>query len=158
MENINIIADMHTHTVASTHAYSTITENSVWAAQHGIKYLGMTDHGINMQDAPDTWHFENLKILPEYLNGVRIFKGIEANIIDTEGSIDIPPDKTDIYYNILEWVNVSFHMQTFTPSTAAEHTKAFLNVLKNPYVDVRSSTSTSMRSQKSAHRKEDSWS
>ena len=136
MENIDIIADMHTHTVASTHAYSTITENAAWAAEHGIKYLGMTDHGINMQDAPDTWHFENLKILPGYLHGVRIFKGIEANIIGTDGSVDIPPDKESIYYNILEWVNVSFHVQTFTPSTSAEHTKAFLNVLKNPYVDV----------------------
>ena len=127
---------MHTHTVASTHAYSTITENAVWASQHGIKYLGMTDHGINMQDAPDTWHFENLKILPEYLSGVRIFKGIEANIIDCAGSLDIPRNVEQVYYNILEWVNVSFHVQTFAPASRAEHTKAYLNVLKNKYVDV----------------------
>ena len=133
---MGFIADMHTHTVASTHAYSTITENAAWAAEHGIKYLGMTDHGINMQDAPDTWHFENLKILPDYLKGVRIFKGIEANIIDTDGRIDIPTGVKDIYYNILEWVNVSFHVQTFRPTTKAEHTKAYMNVLKDPYVDV----------------------
>lgn len=132
----NFIADMHTHTVASTHAFSTITENVVWASKHGIKYLGMTDHGIKMQDAPDTWHFENLKILPDFLEGVRIFKGIEANIIDTDGSIDIPESAESIYYNILEWVNVSFHVQTFPPSTRSAHTKAYLNVLKNPYVDV----------------------
>mgnify|MGYP002866591455 CR=1 FL=1 len=81
---------MHTHTLASTHAYSTITENAQWASEHGIKYLGMTDHGVDMQDSPDTWHFENLKILPDFLEGVRIFKGIEANIMDTDGSIDIP--------------------------------------------------------------------
>lgn len=133
---MTFIADMHTHTVASTHAYSTVTENAVWASKHGIKYLGMTDHGINMQDAPDTWHFENLKILPDYLEGVRIFRGIEANIIDTDGSIDIPKNVRDIYYNILEWVNASFHVQTFAPTSRAEHTKAYLNVLKNPYVDV----------------------
>jgi putative hydrolase len=127
---------MHTHTVASTHAYSTITENAVWAHKHGIKYLGMTDHGPAMQDAPDTWHFENLKILPDYLEEVRIIRGIEADILDSSGNLDIYPDKEKIYYNILEWVNVSLHLQTFTPSTKSEHTKAYLNVLKNPYVDV----------------------
>ena len=130
------IADMHTHTVASTHAYSTITENCSWAGKHGIKYLGMTDHGVAMQDAPDTWHFENLRILPDFLEGVRVFKGIEANILDPDGSLDIYPDKAPIYYNILEWVNVSLHVQTFTPSTRHEHTEAYLNALKNKYVDV----------------------
>ena len=133
---MHFIADMHTHTVASTHAFSTITENAVWASQHGIKYLGMTDHGVAMQDAPDTWHFENLKILPETLSGVRVFKGIEANILASDGSLDIYPDKEKIYYGILEWVNVSLHVQTFRPSTKSEHTKAYLNVLKNRQVDV----------------------
>ncbi|MBQ9383345.1 MAG: phosphatase [Ruminiclostridium sp.] len=136
MESIRFIADMHTHTVASTHAYSTITENAQWASEHGIKYLGMTDHGIKMQDAPDTWHFENLKIIPDFLKGVRVFKGIEANILDTNGTLDIPENVKDIYYDILEWVNVSFHIQTFTPTTKEEHTQALINVLKNPYVDV----------------------
>lgn len=127
---------MHTHTVASTHAYSTITENAAWAGKHGIKYLGMTDHGTAMQDAPDTWHFENLKILPDHLEGVRVFKGMEANILDCTGRIDIAPEIESVYYGILEWVNASLHVQTFTPTTKAEHTKAYLNVLKNKYVDV----------------------
>ena len=96
-KEIEFVADMHTHTVASTHAYSTITENAAWASKHGIKYLGMTDHGINMQDAPNTWHFENLKILPEYLEGVRIFRGIEANILDTYGNVDIPEIMERVY-------------------------------------------------------------
>ncbi len=122
-EKIEFVADMHTHTIASTHAYSTITENAEWASEHGIKYLGMTDHGIKMQDAPD------------YLKGVRIFRGIEANILGTDGSLDIPDYDLQLY-DTLEWVNVSFHVQTFRPSVRSEHTKAFLNVLKNPYVDV----------------------
>lgn len=130
------IADMHTHTVASTHAYSTITENALWASEHGIKYLGMTDHGPAMQDAPDTWHFENLKILPDRLHGVRVLRGIEADILDSSGALDIRPEVESIYYGILEWVNVSLHVQTFTPATKSEHTKAYLGALKNKYVDV----------------------
>ena len=133
---MQFIADMHTHTVASTHAYSTITENAAWAGKHGIKYLGMTDHGPEMQDAPDTWHFENLKILSDYLEGVRVFKGMEANILDCTGRIDIAPAVEGVYYGILEWVNASMHVQTFTPSTRSDHTRAYLNVLKNRYVDV----------------------
>ena len=127
------IADMHTHTLASTHAYSTITENALWASQHGIKYLGMTDHGIQMQDSPDTWHFENLRILPDYLYGVRIIRGIEANITDYEGNIDIYPEYV---YDSLEWVNVSFHKQVLPAGTKADHTRAYLGALKNPRVDV----------------------
>lgn len=133
MSELNFIADLHTHTLASTHAYSTITENALWASQHGIKYLGMTDHGINMQDSPDIWHFENLGTLPDKLHGVRILRGIEANIIDYDGNIDI---FKDYIYGILEWINVSIHPQVLKPSTVADHTKAYLGVLKNPYVDV----------------------
>lgn len=133
---MSFIADMHTHTVASTHAYSTITENAAWCARNGIKYLGMTDHGTAMQDSPDTWHFENLRILPDFLEGVRVLRGIEADILDTNGRLDIPVGMERVYYSILEWVNVSMHFQTFRPTTRSEHTKAYLNVLKNPFVDV----------------------
>lgn len=129
----SFIADMHTHTLASTHAYSTITENALWASEHGIKYLGMTDHGIEMQDSPDTWHFENLRILPDFIHGVRIIRGIEANITDENGKIDI---YHKYVYDSLEWVNVSFHPQVYMPTDKASHTKAYMGALNNPRVDV----------------------
>lgn len=132
-EKLNFVADMHTHTIASTHAYSTITENALWCSEHGIKYLGMTDHGIKMQDSPDTWHFENLGILPEYIHGVRIIRGIEANIIDSAGNIDI---ENNFLYGVLEWINASFHPQACMPMDKDSHTKAYLGVINNPRVDV----------------------
>lgn len=133
---MKFIADMHTHTMASTHAYSTVTENAAWAGKHGIKYLGMTDHGPDIQDSPDTWHFENLRILPDHIEGVRVFKGIEANILDSSGRTDIKSEVEERYYSILEWVNVSIHISCFSPLTKSEHTKTYLNMLKNKYVDV----------------------
>lgn len=45
---MKFVADMHTHTLASDHAYSTISENAASAAKAGLSYLGMTDHCINM--------------------------------------------------------------------------------------------------------------
>lgn len=44
--------DTHTHTVASTHAYSTIHDYLPIAKAKGIKLFATTDHGPDMADAP----------------------------------------------------------------------------------------------------------
>ena len=36
--------DVHTHTVASRHAYSTVEENVRAASERGVDLLGVTDH------------------------------------------------------------------------------------------------------------------
>ncbi len=130
---MEFIGDFHTHTCASTHAYSTITENAKWASEHGIKYLGMTDHSVKMEDTPHLWHFYNLRVIPDELFGVHIIKGIEANIMDEVGTLDIPDESL---YRTLKWFNVSMHYPLMMPSTKEAHTKAYLNVLQKPYVDV----------------------
>ncbi|MGI6120647.1 MAG: PHP domain-containing protein, partial [Desulfosporosinus sp.] len=85
---MDIKVDLHTHTVASGHAYSTISENAQAALRKGIKLLGMTDHGPSMPGTPHLYHFGNLSILPEELYGVRILPGVEANITNHEGELD----------------------------------------------------------------------
>lgn len=130
---MEFIGDFHTHTCASTHAYSTITENAKWASEHGIKFLAMTDHGVDMEDSPHIWHFYNMRILPNEIYGVKILKGIEANLVGYDGEIDIY-DKG--LYRCLQWVNASIHYPHVMPSTKKDHTKAYLGVLQNPYVDV----------------------
>lgn len=82
---LQFIADLHTHTIASGHAYSTVTENAHAAAQRGLKVLAITDHGPLMPGAPHPYYFGNLKVIPEYLYGVRILRGIEANVTDRKG-------------------------------------------------------------------------
>ena len=130
---MNFIGDFHTHTCASTHAYSTITENAKWASEHGIKFLAMTDHSIEMEDAPHIWHFYNLRVLPDEICGVRIIKGIEANIKDENGTLDIYDPGI---YRCVQWVNASMHYPLMMPSDKQTHTKAYLSVLQNPNVDV----------------------
>lgn len=49
---MKLIADLHTHTLASAHAYSTVTENTVQAEKTGLKIMAVTDHGPQMEDAP----------------------------------------------------------------------------------------------------------
>jgi putative hydrolase len=41
-------ADLHVHTIASGHGYSTIKEIMTAAAEKGLKTVAITDHGLNM--------------------------------------------------------------------------------------------------------------
>ena len=56
----SVVADLHCHTLASSHAYSTVTELAGEAARKQMLAVACTDHGVSMQDAPHIWHFRNL--------------------------------------------------------------------------------------------------
>jgi len=129
---LQISADMHTHTIASTHAYSTILENSLYASQVGLKAIAMTDHAPKMLDSPHIWHFSNSTILPRTLNDVIIIRGIEANIINSDGEIDVP----EYVLDRLEWVIASMHTPCIPDGTIEENTKRYIEISKNPVVDV----------------------
>ena len=43
------ILDIHTHTVASGHAYNTIYEMAQSASRKGLALLGISDHGPAME-------------------------------------------------------------------------------------------------------------
>ncbi len=128
---MNFIADMHTHTIASTHAYSTVTENAKAAAERGLKYIAMTDHGVKMEDAPHYWHFCNLRVIPDFLYGVRVIKGVEANICDYDGTLD-----TDEIERFVEWMVASMHYPCIMSGSEDDHTRAYLKVMENLKVAV----------------------
>jgi len=129
---MQFIVDTHTHTVSSGHAYSTVVENAVEAQKKGIQMLAMTDHGPILEGAPNRFFFSNLRVLPKEISGVRILKGVECNIIDYDGKLDLE----EKYMRNLEFVLASFHDICIEPSSKEEHTRAFVKVLQNPYVDV----------------------
>jgi putative hydrolase len=128
---LKFMIDTHTHSISSGHAYSSIEEMARGAKDNGIQAFALTDHGPSMKGAPYLYHFGNLKAIPEKINGVRIIKGVEANIIDFQGNVDLPED----YLKRLEFVIASFHDICITPGTCEEHTNAVINLLKNPYID-----------------------
>lgn len=126
--------DIHTHTIASGHAYSTITENAHYAASIGIEYLGMTDHAPNMPGSCGALHFLNIKVIPDYIEGVRIFKGIELNIMDSEGRLD-----KSIRKKILKSFDIaiaSLHIPCIEPATEEENTQAIIKTINNPFVNI----------------------
>ncbi len=129
---MNIVADTHTHTISSGHAYSTIQENAQEAFKNGMKMINMSDHGPAMKGAPYLYHFGNLKEIPEFLYGVRIIKGVELNIMSYNGEVDLP----ESYLKKLELVLASFHDICIQPSTVEDHTRGAVKILENPYIDV----------------------
>jgi len=128
---VRIVVDSHTHTISSGHAYSTIQEIAREAAERGIEMVAITDHGPSMIGAPCAVHFGNFRVVPEEIYGVRILKGIEANIIKYDGTIDLE----DKYLKRLEFVMASFHDLCIKPGNLEENTQAMVNAIKNPFVD-----------------------
>ena len=130
---MQIIAETHSHTVACDHAYSTIYENVCQAARVGLKFLCVTEHGPAMPGAPGEMYFGNMpKVVPDFLEGVAILKGVESNILDYCGRLDLSEKKLAA----LDWVIASYHINCVEPSTPEEHTAGWLAVAKNPHVDV----------------------
>ena len=131
-ERIQIAADLHCHTLASAHAYSTVTELAGAAAERGLQAVACTDHGVGIEDAPHLWHFMNLKILPPRIGGVRVLHGVEANVMDMTGRLDMPE-------NVLESLDVvvaSMHCGLTPEGTKEACTQAWLAVAANPLVDI----------------------
>jgi putative hydrolase len=51
--------DLHTHTIASGHAYSSLKENIEAAAERGLTALGISDHAPAMPGTCHSFHFGN---------------------------------------------------------------------------------------------------
>lgn len=74
------IVDLHTHTLFSRHAYSSLSENLDYALSIGLKYFGSSDHQpdkVNVGAQRD--NFANISPIPDELCGMKILKGIEIN-------------------------------------------------------------------------------
>lgn len=126
-----IEADLHVHTVASGHAYSTISEIAAVAALKGLKAFAVTDHGPTMPGGPHRYHFGNLRVLPQKISGVEIIRGVELNIVNEAGEVDLPPE----YLKMLDLAWAGIHSLCFDGSGSEVYTRAVLNALENPYVD-----------------------
>lgn len=131
-EILKYFIDLHTHTIVSGHAYTTLLENIKQASEIGLKILGTSEHGPKMPGAPHIWYFGNEAKIPRKLQGVIILRGCEANILDCDGNIDIPIE----VQNKLDYMIASLHDVCIEPSNVENNTKALLNVMDNPNIHI----------------------
>lgn len=125
-------ADLHTHTIASGHAYNTILEMVHGAAQKGLPILGISDHAPSMRGCMDEIYFWNLKAIPRELEGVRLLFGCELNIIDYKGTIDL----SEKALSRLDYAIASLHDLCLPFGTREQNTSAVLGAMENPYVKI----------------------
>ncbi len=131
MQQSFLPVDLHIHTVASGHAYSTLEEICKTAAAKGLRLIAVTDHGPAMPGGPHRYYFGNLGVLPARIEGVMILRGIEANIVNEEGEIDLPLN----YLKKLDLVWAALHPPCIESGDRKQNTATLLKALENPYVD-----------------------
>jgi putative hydrolase len=128
---MKIAIDTHTHSVASGHAFSTVEELARGARRNGLKGFVLTDHGPALEGGTHRYHFSNLRVLPLKIRGVRLYRGVEANVMDREGRLDLDP----YYLEKLDFVMAGMHELCLAPGSQEENTQALVAALANPYVD-----------------------
>lgn len=126
------LIDLHNHTVASGHAYSTMEELISRAVKKEIKVLGISDHAPALPGSANIFHFGNLFVVPREIDGLILLKGVEANIMDFEGNIDVPMRVS----KRLDYVIASLHPPCIEPGTREENTNAILQVMRGPHVKI----------------------
>lgn len=131
-KNMEYLLDVHTHTIASGHAYNTIMEMARSAQEKGLKLLGITEHAPKMPGTCDTMYFHNLKVVPRTMYGIELMLGAELNIIDYDGHVDLDAQSLQK----LDLKIASMHSPCLVPGTKEENTRAVLGAIHNPYVDI----------------------
>ena len=126
------VMDLHTHTVASGHAYCTLREMAKAASDKGLELLGITEHAPKMPGTCHKFYFQNIKVVPREMYGIQLLLGSEVNILDAAGTVDLAQKTLEK----LDVVIASLHVPCIKPGSRQENTEAYLNVMKNPYVNI----------------------
>ena len=79
----NYVLDGHTHTQPDM-------EWGEAASRRGLEMFGLTEHGPEMPGSATAMFFANYRIIPPVINNVKVLKGMESNIMDKDGTIDVP--------------------------------------------------------------------
>ncbi|MDD7267016.1 MAG: phosphatase [Lachnospiraceae bacterium] len=129
---MKLIADIHTHSLASGHAYSTIREMAYQAEKQGLELLGVSDHAPKMPGTCHEFYFYNLKSVDRRMCGIDLMMGAELNIISQDGRIDLP----EHILQTLDYTIASLHTPCLTPGSRKENTYTLRAVMENPYVRI----------------------
>ena len=124
--------DPHTHTIASGHAYSTLQEMAHAAAEKGIQVLGITEHAPGIPGTCDPIYFRNLHVVPREMYGVRLLLGVELNILNTTGRLDLD----EHHYRCCDIRIAGMHSLCWEGGTAAQNTEGMLAAIHNPWTHI----------------------
>ena len=124
------VLDVHVHTTASGHAYSTFGEVIAAAKKKNLELLGVADHAPSVPGVSHSYHFVNFKVIPREDYGIKIVMGAELNIIDYSGSTDLPAQ----ILKKLDYAIASLHRECIDSGSVEENTAALIGAMRNPHV------------------------
>lgn len=112
-DNYRLIYDIHTHTTFS-HGKGSIEDNVKAAMNRGLKTLGISDHGPGHV----TYGLKrsNISVMRDEINRLKplypdleILLGVEANIINTSGKLDVTIEEI----NQFDYILAGYHYGVF---------------------------------------------
>jgi DNA polymerase (family 10) len=126
----DIRGDVHMHTV-ETDGRNTIEEMAEAARERGYEYMAITDHSKNLafanglNDERALAHIEKIRLVEKKMKGIRIFAGIEVDILG-DGSLDL----SDSVLEKMDIVIASVH--SLFNQDRATMTERLLKAIANP--------------------------
>ena len=126
------ILDIHTHTIASGHAYNTMMEMIHEAQKKKLEVYGITEHGPMMPGSCHDFYFSNMKEVERQHGELEVLMGAELNILNEHGELDL----IEKYMKRMDVVIASLHTQCIPMGSREWNTECVINAMKNPYVNI----------------------
>ena len=129
---MKIELDVHTHTIASGHAFSTLQEMAQAAAGKGLKLLGITEHSPGVPGSCNPIYYRHLHVVPRQMYGIELLLGAEINILDGEGNLDMDEN----CMRMLDIRNAGIHSLCYSYGTVDENTHGMVKAVSNPFIHI----------------------
>ena len=130
--NYELKLDVHTHTIMSGHAYSSLQEMVAAAQQKKLDILGITEHAPGIPGTCNPIYFRNLHVVPRQMGDLRLMLGAELNILDTKGTLDLD----EYYYRMLDIRIAGIHLLCWQGGTIEENTAGMIAAIRNPWTQI----------------------
>lgn len=123
------ILDIHTHTLASGHAFGTIREMAQAASEKNINLLGISEHAPGIPGTVEPIYFSTLYVVPKILYGVEVIHGCEINVRN-DGSLSLE----DKYIDRLDYAIIGIHSLCYHDEGKEKNTENVISCMKHDKV------------------------
>lgn len=120
------VADVHTHSLLSGHAFGTVRELAFEAAARNLQILGVTEHGPGIPGTCDIILFRNFIDAPRNLYGVEMLYGSETNVLNT-GVVDLDRRHLDM----LDYAIAGIHGLCYEDVGVVKNTDNVISCMKD---------------------------
>ncbi len=128
----DLTGDLHVHTMAAD-GHNTIEEMALAAQRLGFTYIAITEHSKRLtvthglDEKRLLQQIEEIDCLNERLKGITVLKGIEVDILEDGGSLDLPDPILAQLDLVIGAIHSKFHL------SRAKQTTRILKAMDHPH-------------------------